>query len=63
MSAVIVALQKAGVDQSKYCGHSFQIGVAITAAVRGMEDSIIKTEDGKVWSIFEPPAYSKVLCS
>jgi len=37
------ALQAAGIDQSKYCGHSFRIGVVTTAAARGMEDSIIKT--------------------
>lgn len=37
------ALQKAGVDQSKYCGHSFRIGAATTAAARGIEDSVIKT--------------------
>jgi hypothetical protein len=36
-------LQKAGVDQSKYCGHSFRIGAATTAAARGVEDSVIKT--------------------
>ena len=41
--AVRDALQSAGVDQSKYCGHSFRIGAATTAASRGMEDSIIKT--------------------
>ena len=33
------ALQQAGIDQSKYCGHSFQIGAATMAAARGMEDS------------------------
>ena len=37
------ALQQAGVDQSKYCGHSFRIGAATTAATRGFEDSVIKT--------------------
>jgi len=37
------ALQKAGVDQSWYCGHSFRIGAATTAAAKGMEHSIIKT--------------------
>jgi len=43
VSAVRGALQKAGVDQSKYCGHSFRIGAATTAAAKGMKDSIIKT--------------------
>ena len=37
------ALQQAGIDQLKYCGHSFRIGAATTAAARGMEDSVIKT--------------------
>ena len=40
---VCKALQLAGFDQSKYCGHSFRIGAATTAAGRGMEDSVIKT--------------------
>ena len=37
------ALTKAGIDQSKYSGHSFRIGAATTAAAKGMEDCIIKT--------------------
>ena len=43
MAAVWEACQTAHVDQSKYCGHSFRIDAATTAAFRGMEDSIIKT--------------------
>ena len=36
-------LQKAGIDPSKYSGHSFRIGAATTAAAKGIEDCIIKT--------------------
>ncbi len=41
--AVRQALERAGIDQSKYCGHSFRIGAATTAASRGVEDAVIKT--------------------
>ena len=37
------AIKQAGMDPSKYCGHSFRIGAATTAAKSGMEDSVIKT--------------------
>ena len=43
VDAVRTALNSAGVDQQKYCGHSFRIGAATTAAARGIEDSVIKT--------------------
>ena len=33
-------LQKAGVDHSKYSGHSFRVGAATTAASKGVEDCI-----------------------
>ena len=43
VEAVRSALLSAGVDHQKYCGHSFRIGTATTAAARGIEDSVIKT--------------------
>ena len=43
VEAVRQALLKAGMDASKYSGHSFRIGTATTAARNGMEDSVIKT--------------------
>ena len=45
-------LQKAGVDHSQYCGHSFRIGAATTAASKGIEDCIIK-----MLGRWENPAY------
>ena len=43
VTTIRAALQKAGPDCAKYCGHSFRIGAATTAASRRMEDAIIKT--------------------
>ena len=37
------ALQSRGIAASAYTGHSFRIGAAITAAARGIPDSLIKT--------------------
>ena len=69
--AVKKALQQAGVEQSKYNGHSFRIGAATTAAANGLEDSIIKTL-GRWKSLAylryvqiprdELASYSKLLC-
>ena len=35
------ALQSAGIDPTKYAGHSFRKGAATTAAERGIQDSTI----------------------
>ena len=37
------AMEQAGMEASNFNGHSFRIGAASTAAVHGMEDSLIKT--------------------
>ena len=42
VEAVRAALEAAGVDHSKYCGHSFRIGAATVAAEKGVEDSVVK---------------------
>ncbi len=36
-------LQKAGLPQQDYAGHSFRIGAATSAALAGVEDSTIQT--------------------
>ena len=41
--AVRESLATAGVVSSDYCGHSFRIGAATTAAERGVQDSLIRT--------------------
>ena len=43
VEAMRSALQKAGMDAMKYCGHSFRIGAATSVATAGMEDAVIKT--------------------
>ena len=43
VSSVRSALQAAGVEASDYAGQSFCIGAATTAALCGVQDSLIKT--------------------
>ena len=43
VAAMRLALEKAGINQTDYCSHSFRIGAATTAAEKGIEDSVIKT--------------------
>ena len=43
VEAVRQALGSSGVDISRFCGHSFRIGAATTAALVGMPDSLIQT--------------------
>ena len=42
VASVKGALASAGVDSSKYAGHSFRIGAATTAHTQGIEDATIK---------------------
>ena len=42
VTVVREALGKSGLDERKYCSHSFRIGAATTVASKGMEDCIIK---------------------
>jgi len=43
VSAVRAALAACNIDPSSYAGHSFRVGAATTAAVRGLQDSLIQT--------------------
>lgn len=43
MTEVRQALSKVGLPAQKYVGHSFQVGVATTTAMLGVEDSTIQT--------------------
>ena len=43
MERVQLALSLAGVDGSRYSGHSFRSGATTTAANRGIGDALIKT--------------------
>ena len=43
VTAVRAALCTAGIDDSRYSGHSFRIGAATTAAACQLPDSLIKT--------------------
>ena len=36
-------LESIGLPQQQYAGHSFRIGAATTAAMNGMEDSMIQS--------------------
>ena len=41
--AVHESLASTGIDTAEYCGHSFGIGAATTAAEWGIQDSFIRT--------------------
>ena len=58
IGAIREALATASVDTAKYSGHSFHIGVATTAAERGVQDSLIKT-----MGRWESSAYLLYICT
>ncbi len=66
---VEAALSAAGVDESKYNGHSFRIGAATTAAAKGFEDSAIKKWRSVAYLDYirtprsELANYSRLLCA
>ncbi len=72
VSGVRETIKKAGLDPTKYCGHSFRIVAATAAARNGLEDSVIKTL-GRWRSLAyleyvqiprdQLAGYSQVLCS
>ena len=43
VGAVRLALRQAGLEPRDYAGHSFRIGAATTAAMAGLEDSLIQS--------------------
>ena len=43
VSQLQAALMHAGIEDSRFNGHSFRIGAATTAAQQGLEDSLIQT--------------------
>ena len=56
VSKMRAILTNAGIDSSKYAGHSFRIGAATTAASQGLPDSTIKMlgrwkSDGRLYGI------------
>ena len=43
MAMLRATLAQAGVDYTRYAGHSFRIGAATTVAAKGMSESMIQT--------------------
>ena len=43
VSALRETLRSSGIDTSLYTGHSFRIGVAMTVALHGLQDSLFQT--------------------
>ena len=60
MEAVKAPLQRAGVDQTKYNGHSFRMGTATTVAPNGQEDTTTKTLGRSKSLTYWPDSYRPV---
>lgn len=63
--ATCLALWQTGMDESRYAGHSFSIGEAMTAALNAVPDSLIRTLgswESSVYNIIHSHSPRNTLC-